>query len=173
VRQPKKELRRQLVGPAAEIGGGDGRTNVISVFIANIASGGVVADSVLVQLRKLAIDHHSITAIEWDAADAGRIFPDQLCQMTNLVKNIIREVGLAIMSHHGSKLALVPALCNGGSDVENCARNGEEVLAFEDAIRNVVLESATLGGNASVGLAIIAPCQRPSTVVSASGIMMI
>lgn len=92
--------------------------------------------------------------------------------MTDVVENIVIKTELAEMGQHGLELALVPALSDTSSDIENGTRSREKVLALAGAIRDVVCEITGVGGDSgSVSNGSI-PHQRLSTMVGAGLVVM-
>jgi hypothetical protein len=68
-------VERHLVHPADSLGRSDGRRDILGIFAGVVAWRGVVADSVLVHGRSLAVDGHSATTVDRHAADLGSALP--------------------------------------------------------------------------------------------------
>lgn len=170
----KKQLGRQLISPNAEVGGGFGYTDLGFVLTANIAWRSVVADSILVQHGRGTIDLHVGATVNGNAANLGGSLPKHLGQVANAVKDVFGNVSrVSKVRLHRWELALIPALCDAGGDVERFSRDGEEILALVSSRREIVRKVACLSSNEGIGLAGGIPCQWRSTVVSASSVVMI
>jgi len=139
----------------------------------NVACRGVVADRELIQLRCRAIDFHIGAAIEGNAANTSGTLPEHLSQMANVVKHSVGNAGLAKVRLHRWKLTLIPALCDACRHVEDCTRDGEEILALVRSFRNVVRKIARLCGNTSVILTGRVPCEWSGAMVRASSVVMV
>jgi hypothetical protein len=144
------------------------------VLTANIACRSVVADSILVQHGRGAIDLHVGATVNGNAANLGGSLPKHLGQVANAVEDIFGNVShFSKVRLHRWELALIPALCDAGGDVERFSRDSEEILALVSSWREVVRKVACLSSNKGIGFAGGVPRQRCSTVVRASSIVMV
>lgn len=167
------QLERRLVRPAAQVGSGYRSGDIFGVLATYVASGAIVADGVLVHGRRLASDNHVAAAVNGNAPDLGRAFPNQLGEMTDAVEDIVGNVVLAEVWHHCRELALVPTLRDTGSNVERIPGNSEQVLALTSTLRNVVLKGTLLGSDASIGFTVGVPGQRLSIMIGTSGVVVV
>jgi hypothetical protein len=139
----------------------------------NIAWRRVVADRVLVQVGRLAANSHSGATINGDAANLGGALPEYLREVTDVVENIIGNVGSTKVWQHGLELALVPALGDTSSDIENIARGSEEVLSLVGSRRDIMLKLASVGSLGSGLSNRIVPNQSTSAVVGAGSVVVV
>lgn len=94
----------------------------------------------------MAADDHVGSAIYRDAPNAGSALPEYLRKVTDIVEDIIGDVGLAEIWQHCLELALIPALSDASRNVEVITGDGEQILALTGAGRNVMREIAGVGG---------------------------
>jgi hypothetical protein len=139
----------------------------------DVTWGRVVANCVLVQIGWLAANGHPGSAIQRDTAHFGSTLPKHLCEMANVVEDIVRNVCSAEVRQHSLELSLVPALSNTGRDIEDSTRSSEKVLSLIGSRRDVVLELASVGSLGSSLSNGIIPNQWAGIVVSASSIVVI
>lgn len=141
---------------------------------ANIASGVVVADGILVQGGTgHTVDDHVVAAIKRNAPDAGSALPENLREVPDIVEDIVRKAGLAEIRQHCLELALIPALSDASRNVEVLTRDGEQILALTGASRNIMCEVTGSGGlSGSVGNSLV-PDQGSRAVVGTSSVVVV
>ena len=138
-----------LVEPVAQIVR-LGHTDVRNKLARVIARLSIVADGVLVQRERPTIDLHPAGAVDRVAAHLGSLLPDDLGEMADLVEDLV--VGRDLFAPqavvgHDLELARVPVPLDGGGDVEDAARDGEDVLpvARGVVVGEHVCEAALVG----------------------------
>lgn len=169
----RKESR--LVEPAPQVVGGDGWVNIFSKFTGKVARRGIIADSEFVEIGRRAISElHLAPAVKRHAADLGSSLPQKCRQMTNLMEDVIGNIVLAKMWHHGLQLALVPAFGNASSDVERVAGDSEEVLSLVDVTEKVgVREDAHFRRSPGTSFTLGIPDKWCGIVVGTRSVMMV
>ena len=129
------------------------RNDVRRVLSTGVPSWRVVTDSVFVHFGWSAVNGHGSTAVEGDTSDFGSSLPNQLSKMAYFLKYFVRQAGLTKPRYHRGKLAMVPTLCDTGSDVKGITRDCEEVLALASMLGYEVFEITSAGGDAGIGFA--------------------